>query len=122
VLPYAVNGLMLLAGIGALLAVLRGDVGEPDEGEDIDTEAHTSWKTVALVALSFLSLIAFIPLAGWPIAVTVLFTGAALALGARSWWRATLIGLALGVVTQFVFGVLLGLSLPAFGTVIPRML
>jgi putative tricarboxylic transport membrane protein len=52
----------------------------------------------------------------------VLFTGAALALGARSWWRATLIGLALGVVTQFVFGVLLGLSLPAFGTVIPRML
>ena len=53
VVPYAVTGLMLLASLGAIVAVLRGDVGEPDEGEDIDAEARTSWKNVLLLALSF---------------------------------------------------------------------
>lgn len=121
VVPYAVTGLMLVAAIGAFIAVLRGDVGTPDEGEDIDTEAKTSWRTVVLLALSFASLIVVIPVAGWPAGVVVLFTGAALALGAASWWHALLIGLGLGIVTQVLFGTLLGLSLPAFGTILPGL-
>jgi len=120
VLPYAVNGLMLLASLGALVAVLRGDVGAPDEGEDIDADAPTSWRTVLLVTLAFASLIVVIPLAGWPIAVTVLFAGASLTLGASRWWHALVLGAALGVVTQLLFGELLGLSLPPFGTLLPR--
>lgn len=119
VVPYAVTGLMLLASIGAFIAVLRGDVGAPDEGEDIDTESKTSWKTVILLTLSFASLMLVIPIAGWPAAVVVLFTGTSLALGASSWWRAGLIGLGLGILTQLLFGTLLGLSLPAFGTILP---
>ncbi|MBO3661934.1 tripartite tricarboxylate transporter TctB family protein [Microbacterium stercoris] len=119
VVPYAVNGLMLVASIGAFIAVLRGDVGAPDEGEDIDPDAPTSWRTVVLVALAFASLIVTIPLLGWPAAVTILFTGASLALGSGTWWKALLIGLGLGVLTQVVFGTLLGLSLPPFGDVLP---
>lgn len=121
VVPYAVTSLMLLASLGAVIAVLRGNVGAPDEGEDIDTEARTSWKTVVLLTLAFASLMIVIPLAGWPIAVVVLFTGASLALGSTSWWRALLLGAGLGVLTQLLFGSLLGLSLPAFGTILPEV-
>jgi putative tricarboxylic transport membrane protein len=113
---------MLVASIAAFIAVLRGDVGAPDEGEDVDTEAKTSWKTVVLLTLSFASLILVIPIAGWPAAVVILFTGASLALGAASWWRALLIGVVLGIITQLLFGTLLGLSLPPFGTVLPGLI
>ncbi|MGF6824548.1 putative tricarboxylic transport membrane protein [Microbacterium sp. ZKA21] len=119
VLPYAVTGLMLLASLGAIVAVLRGDVGQADEAEDIDAEARTSWKTVLLLVVSFASLMPIIPLLGWPAAVVVLFTGAALALGAARWWMALIIGAGLGILTQLLFGTLLGLSLPPFGTVLP---
>lgn len=119
VVPYAVTGLMLLSSLAAFIAVLRGDVGAPDEGEDVDTEARTSWKTVVLLALAFASLMIVIPIAGWPVAVVVLFTGASLALGAGSWWRTLIIGVGLGVLTQLLFGTLLGLSLPPFGTILP---
>ena len=122
VVPYAVTGLMLLASLGAIIAVLRGDVGQPDEAEDIDTEARTSWKTVFMLVVSFASLMVVIPLLGWPAAVIVLFTGAALALGAVRWWMALIIGAALGILTQLLFGTLLGLSLPPFGTVLPGVL
>ena len=61
----------------------------------------------------FLSQLVLIELAGWPIAVAVLFAGAAWSLGAKRWWVAVLIGLGLGLVTQLVFGAWLGLSLPA---------
>jgi len=121
VVPYAVTGLMLLASVAAFVAVLRGDVGAPDEGEDVDTEARTSWKTVGLLALAFASLMIVIPIAGWPAAVVVLFAGASLALGASSWWKALLLGLGLGVLTQLLFGNLLGLSLPPFGTILPGL-
>jgi len=122
VVPYAVTGLMLVASVWAVIAVLRGDVGAPDEGEDVDDEARTSWRTVVLLALSFASLMVVIPLLGWPAAVVVLFTGAALALGSSSWWKALLIGAALGIVTQLLFGTVLGLSLPPFGTFLPGVL
>lgn len=122
VLPYAVNGLMLLASLGALIAVLRGDVGSPDDGEDIDPDSPTSWRTVILLVLAFASLMVTIPLLGWPAAVTILFAGSSLSLGSGSWWKAVLIGAALGIITQVVFGQLLGLSLPPFGTVLPEVL
>ncbi|GAB3269521.1 tripartite tricarboxylate transporter TctB family protein [Microbacterium lacusdiani] len=116
VLPYAINGFMLVTSIAAAIAVLRGDVGAPEDSEDLDHDAPTSWRTVLLVVLSFASLIVTIPYAGWPVAVTILFAGASLALGARSWWKALIIGAVLGVVTYVVFGELLGLSLPLFGS------
>lgn len=119
VMPYAVCILLLVTSAAALVTVLRGNVGLPEEGEDVDAEAKTSWRTVILLTLAFASLMVVIPLAGWPIAVTVLFAGASLALGAASWWKALLLGAGLGVLTQLIFGVGLGLSLPPFGTILP---
>ncbi|MCH1884261.1 tripartite tricarboxylate transporter TctB family protein [Agrococcus sp. ARC_14] len=116
VVPYAVGGLMLVSAIVVLVAQLRGRFGEAEEGEDIDTEHGTSWGVTGIVLLSFLSLMLTIPHLGWPLGVTILFTGASIALGAKRWWAAVLIGLAMGVVTQLIFGTLLGLSLPVTGT------
>ncbi|HJB64643.1 MAG TPA: tripartite tricarboxylate transporter TctB family protein [Candidatus Microbacterium pullistercoris] len=121
VLPYVVTAFMCLTALAAFIATLRGRVGTPEEGEDVDESVGTSWRTVALLVIAFASLMVVIPIAGWPVAVTVLFTGSALALGAKSWWRALLIGAGLGVLTQVLFGILLGLSLPAFGEYLPEV-
>jgi putative tricarboxylic transport membrane protein len=116
VIPYAVGGLLLVSGIGVLVGQLRGRFGDAEEGEDVDLDAGTSWITTGIVALAFLSLVVTIPHLGWPLAVTVLFAASAIALGARRWWVAVLVGLGLGIVSQLLFGTLLGLSLPATGT------
>ncbi|WP_347754425.1 tripartite tricarboxylate transporter TctB family protein [Agrococcus sp. ProA11] len=116
VVPYAVGGLLLVSALAVLIAQIRGRFGHAEAGEDVDLEAGTSWGVTAVVVLSFLSLMLTIPHLGWPLGVMILFTGASVALGAKRWWLAALIGLALGVVTQFVFGTMLGLSLPATGT------
>lgn len=116
VIPYTVGGLLLVSSLGVLIGQLRGRFGDAESGEDVDLEHGTSWGATGIVVLSFLSLIVTIPFLGWPLGVMVLFTGASMALGAKRWWVAALIGLALGVVTQIVFGTLLGLSMPATGT------
>ncbi|WP_052460451.1 tripartite tricarboxylate transporter TctB family protein [Microbacterium gorillae] len=116
VVPYAVGALLLISAITVLIQQLRGRFGEPDGGEDVDLEASTSWMTTVIVLISFASLIVTIPWFGWPIGVAVVFAGSAIALGARRWWVAVLVGIAMGVVTQVAFGTLLGLSLPPTGT------
>ncbi|GAA2175191.1 tripartite tricarboxylate transporter TctB family protein [Agrococcus versicolor] len=116
VIPYAVGGLLLVSGIGVLVGQLRGRFGDAEEGEDVDLDAGTSWITTGIVALAFLSLVVTIPFLGWPLGVTILFAASAIALGARKWWVAVLVGLGLGIVSQLLFGTLLGLSLPATGT------
>ncbi|MGM1028683.1 MAG: tripartite tricarboxylate transporter TctB family protein [Actinomycetota bacterium] len=116
VVPYAVGALLLASSVIVLIGQLRGRYGHAEAGEDIDLEHGTAWVPTGVVVVSFLSLMATIPLLGWPLGVTILFTGASVALGAKRWWVATLIGLAMGVITQLVFGSLLGLSLPPTGT------
>ncbi|WP_353829014.1 tripartite tricarboxylate transporter TctB family protein [Agromyces sp. SYSU T0242] len=111
--PYAVGALLVLAAIAVLVGLLRGRRGVPDDGEDVDPDAPTDWATVAKLVVVFLSQLVVIEFAGWPIAVAVVFGGAAIALGASRRWAALGIGLALGVATQLVFGTWLGLSLPA---------
>lgn len=113
VFPYAVGVLLLVASVAVIVQIARGHRGVPDEGEDVDPDAPTDWLAVAKLVVFFLSQLVLIDLAGWPIAVTVLFAGAAWSLGAKRWWIAVLVGLGLGLVTQLVFGAWLGLSLPA---------
>ncbi len=115
VVPIAVGAMMLIAALAVLIEQLRGKFGEPDGGEDIDLDASTSWVTVFIVVAAFLSLIVTIPYLGWPIAVTILFFATSLALGAKGWVKPLIVGVALGAITQYLFGVLLGLSLPVTG-------
>jgi len=113
VFPYSVGALLLVASLVVVVQLARGRRGLPEDGEDVDPDAPTDWRTVGLLVLCFATQLVLIEFAGWPFAVTVLFGGAALALGAKRWWAALLIGLGLGLVTQLVFGAWLGLSLPS---------
>ncbi|GAA4780799.1 tripartite tricarboxylate transporter TctB family protein [Microbacterium gilvum] len=115
VVPYVVGGLLLVSGVAVLVGQLRGRYGHPEEGEDVDLAGGTSWVTTVVIAAAFVSLVVTIPWLGWPLGVTLTFAASAIALGARRWWAAVLVGFGLGVVSQLVFGTLLGLSLPATG-------
>jgi putative tricarboxylic transport membrane protein len=113
VFPYAVGVLLIAASVSVIVEVARGHGGEPEVEEDVDPDAPTDWLTVVKLIAFFLTQLVLIETAGWPIAVTVLFGGAAWSLGAKRWWVALLVGLGLGLFTQLVFGAWLGLSLPA---------
>ena len=87
VFPYFVGAILLVAASVAVIVDRspRGHRGQPDEGEDVDPNAPTDWRTVAASSsLCFLSLLVLIELAGWPFAVAVLFGGRGDGRSARS--------------------------------------
>jgi putative tricarboxylic transport membrane protein len=110
--PYIVCGMLVLVGSGIVAQVLRGKVGQAEEGEDLDVSAKTDWVALAkLVGFVVLHIFLIEP-AGWPVAAAVLFSGAAWSLQAKPLWRAVVISIALALVLQYAFGGLLGVSLP----------
>ena len=112
-LPYIVGAALVLSGVAVVVAVLRGQRGEAEQGEDVAADESTDWVTVGLlVGLLLVHIFLIVPV-GWPIAATVLFAGAAVVLGAKPWWRALAIGLVLALVLQAAFAGGLGVSLPA---------
>lgn len=112
VFPLVVSVLLLGSGVGVLIGLLRGKVGQPEQAEDLDASRSTDWLTIGkLVGLAIAHLV-LIPIIGWAFAAAILFGGAAWSLGARRWWVALLVGVALGIILQILFGELLGLSLP----------
>lgn len=112
VFPMVVAALLLAAGVALVVKVLRGDLGEAEESEDLDTSQSTDWLTLGKIAVLVLAHMFLVPIIGWAFAAAILFGGVAWSLGAKRWWSALLIGLAVGLVVQIVFGELLGLSLP----------
>jgi len=115
--PYAVGGLTLLTGAALALRVLRGDRGPADDSEDVDPDAPTDWRAVAVIAVAFLAHALLINVIGWPLAVALMFAAVAWALGAVGIVRPFLIGLALGCVVWIVFVKALNVALPG-GTVL----
>ncbi|QDY91574.1 tripartite tricarboxylate transporter TctB family protein [Arthrobacter sp. UKPF54-2] len=110
--PYIVCGMLVLVGTGIVVQVLRGKVGQAEEGEDLDVTATTDWIALAkLVGFVILHIFLIEP-AGWPVAAAVLFSGAAWTLEAKPLWKAVLVSVAMALVLQYVFGGLLGVSLP----------
>jgi putative tricarboxylic transport membrane protein len=113
VMPYVVGTALVVTGLAVMVAVLRGDRGKAEDGEDVAADEHTDWVTVGLlVGLLLVHVFLIIP-AGWPVAATVLFGGSAIVLGAKPWWRAVAVGLLLALVLQASFAGGLGISLPA---------
>ncbi|MFB0835169.1 tripartite tricarboxylate transporter TctB family protein [Arthrobacter halodurans] len=110
--PYIVSGLLAAVGVGLVLQALRGRHGAAEEGEDVDADASIDWLTIGkLVGFVILHILLIEP-AGWPVAATVLFAGAAWTLGAKPFWRSVLIAAGLSLLLQYLFGGLLGVSLP----------
>ena len=112
-LPYLVGGALVLSGVAVATAVLRGHRGEAEHGEDVADDDHTDWALVGMLIALFLVHVFLIMPAGWPVAAAVLFSGSAIVLGAKPWWRAIVIGLLLALVLQASFAGGLGVSLPA---------
>jgi putative tricarboxylic transport membrane protein len=112
VFPILVSGILITSATVVLIGVLRGKTGAAEEGEDIDPTARTDWGTVAKLAGLLVAHLLLVNVIGWAFAAALLFGGAAWALGAKRWWVALLVGLGMGLTIQFIFGSLLGLSLP----------
>jgi putative tricarboxylic transport membrane protein len=110
--PYAVGALLVATGVAAIIATARGKLGQAEEGEDVDGDVRTDWVTVGKLVAVLIAHLVLIDIAGWPVAATVLFFGAAWTLGAV-WWRALPIAVALALIVQVLFASGLGLSLPA---------
>ncbi len=113
VFPYGVGALLAGTGVAVLVSLVTGRHGEAQAGEDVDASAGTDWVTVATLTGSFAALVVLVEPLGWPVAATLLFGGAAGALGARPWWRPLLVGAVLALAVQVVFTQLLGVFLPA---------
>jgi putative tricarboxylic transport membrane protein len=110
--PVVVGGLLVVVSVFLALDVLRGGRGEPEGGEDIELGGGTDWRTIAIVAASFLANALLIEPLGWPISGAILFWGAAFALGSRHYIRDAVIAVALGVGSWYLFVLGLGISLP----------
>ena len=112
VFPFLVAVILLGAGVVLFIGALRGQVAAPEEGEDIDPNASTDWWTILKLVGLIVAVILLLEPLGWWMAGAILFGGTAWALGAKRWWIAFLVGLALGIGTQLLFGEGLGLFLP----------
>ncbi len=112
VFPIFVSIILLCSAVAVLVTVLRGKRAEVEEGEDIDPTARTDWLILAKIVGAVVAHLLLIDIIGWAPAATVLFGVVAWSLGAKRWWLAFVIGLAVSLTIQVVFGGLMGLSLP----------
>lgn len=112
VFPYAVGVALLVSGVFVLVDALRGRLGAPEEGEDVDADAPTDWVTLAKIFVSFAVHVAVVDVVGWALAGALLFTLVAWSLGANV-LKAAVAGLVIGFTVQALFVTALGVSLPA---------
>jgi putative tricarboxylic transport membrane protein len=95
--------------------VLRGRAASPGAGEDaedVDPTLPTDWLTVGILSASLLAYLLLIERAGFVIASTVLFVGAAFGMGSRRYIRDLAIGFALSLAAYVLFTEGLSLRLP----------
>lgn len=113
VFPYVVGALLLGIGVVLVVQVMRGHTGAPDDSEDLDADAPTSWLTIGALVAALLVHVNLIVPAGWPVAAAVLFAATAFVLGSRRFVLTPLIAIGLALLLQFLFSHVLGLGLPA---------
>jgi putative tricarboxylic transport membrane protein len=110
--PYVVGAGMVVLAVLLAVATSRGDVGEGEEGEDIDLTSPADWVTVGkLVGILVLNLL-FVNLIGWAITGALLFAGCAWALGSRTLVRDLIVGVVLSVGSWYFFYSGLDVPLP----------
>ena len=111
--PIILGVLLIVVAAFYALDVSRGGVGEAEGGEDIDLSTRIDVRTVALLMGVFLVNAVLIEPLGWVISGSLLFWGAAYALGNRHHIRGLAIGIALALITFYAFAIGLGVNLPA---------
>jgi putative tricarboxylic transport membrane protein len=102
---------VLLGVVGAALLV-RARRQLPTATETQNTPPGAGLRVVGMVA-ALIGFALLLPLLGYVLTATALFTAAALLLGAPNLWRTLASGWALAAIVFLVFDRLIGLSLPA---------
>lgn len=111
--PYVIGSVTLVLGLLLVLATLRGDVPQGEEGEDVDLRHPADWLTVGKLVGVLLFTVLTVSFLGWAISGAVLFVGAAWSLGSRTLVRDVLVGAVLSVGSWYFFHQVLGVVLPA---------
>jgi putative tricarboxylic transport membrane protein len=111
--PMVVGSALILLTAWLTVAVLRGDRGEAEGGEDVDLHQKVDFTTVGFLIGVFVANILLIDLLGWVISGALLFYGSAIALGSRHFIRDLAISVALSLATFYGFAIGLGVGLPA---------
>jgi putative tricarboxylic transport membrane protein len=111
--PIILGVLLVVVAVFYAIDVARGGVGEAEGGEDVDLTTRIDTRTVALLIGVFIANAVLIEPLGWVISGSLLFWGAAFALGNRHHVRGLVIGVALALVTFYAFAIGLGVNLPA---------
>jgi putative tricarboxylic transport membrane protein len=113
-IPYAVGVILMVLGVWFGIEVITGHTAGPtEESEDVDPTLPTDWLTVGLLAASLGAYLLLMERTGFIIASSVLFFGAAFAMGSRHYLRDALIAVAVSAVAFYIFTDGLGLRLPA---------
>jgi putative tricarboxylic transport membrane protein len=111
--PYVVGTALVVLAVVLAVATARGNVAEPEGGEDVDLTEPSDWVTVAKLAGVFLANVLLVDTLGWAITGALLFAGCAWALGSRTLLKDVAVGAALSLITWYGFYVGLGLPIPA---------
>ena len=110
--PYVIGTVTVALAALLALATARGDIGEGEEGEDIDLTTPADWLTIGkLLGVLVLNLL-LVNLLGWAITGGLLFAGCAWALGSKTFVRDLIVGFVLAVSSWYFFH-WLGVELPA---------
>ncbi|NYG58200.1 putative tricarboxylic transport membrane protein [Nocardioides daedukensis] len=116
VFPYVIGSTMVVLGLLLVVATVRGDKPEGEQGEDVDLTQPADWLTVAKLVGVLLFTIVTIDWLGWAISGGLLFAGAAWSLGSRTTIRDLIVGLVMSVASWYGFYVGLGIPLtPGIG-------
>jgi putative tricarboxylic transport membrane protein len=110
--PIVVGLLLIAMAVLLALDVYRGGRGEQEGGEDVDLSHGSDWRTIGLLAGSFVANALLIERVGWPVSGAILFFGTAYALGASHHVRNAVVSVVLSVGTWYLFNVGLGIKLP----------
>ena len=110
--PYVVGGAATLIGVWLAIAVFRGDRAASEESEDVDLNQKTDWKTLAMLAGTFVGYLLIITPVGYLLSTMLFFGGSAFALGARRPRSLILTTLLVPLATFLIFTRLLGIYLP----------
>jgi putative tricarboxylic transport membrane protein len=108
----AIGAILFVLSSIQIVAVLRGDRGEPEGIEGGELIAKSNWKALLIVISAILFHIFTLELLGFIVATVPLFIAIAYALGDRRWVRMVIVAIAVVVITFFVFREGLQLNIP----------
>jgi putative tricarboxylic transport membrane protein len=112
-MPILLGVLLIVVAAFYAVDVARGGAGEAEEGEDVDLSTSVDWRTIGMLIAAFAVNALLIEPLGWVISGALLFWGSAFALGNRHHVRGLVAGVALSLITFYVFAIGLGVNLPA---------